>query len=196
MANVLNKVTRQYLLSVNTPEYSEEDWIINPDLSEVSGLAPHYWVVEGESVRSMTPAEMAVYDAANPAQPAAVSRLADGTPAYMYQGKAISINTQTVEYRQRTIGSKNFYVPTIAGSTGAKVVKNSVIKSLRVEADSGGFDLVLAADGRMLHTIHCLVGGVYEDVYLEVAAGESITCFVASAENVTNPSVTLHIAQR
>jgi len=47
MANVLNKTTKEYLLSVNTPDYSTEDWIINPDLSNVEDIPSKYWKIDG-----------------------------------------------------------------------------------------------------------------------------------------------------
>lgn len=36
----------QYLESVNTPDYPEADWVINPDLSAVEGVPQGYWVLE------------------------------------------------------------------------------------------------------------------------------------------------------
>ena len=41
MANVINKVTGQYLRSVHTPDYnSNSDWIINPTQSEIDTYTP------------------------------------------------------------------------------------------------------------------------------------------------------------
>jgi hypothetical protein len=45
-----NRDYRGYLLrvfSINTPEYSTDDWLINPDLSGVSGVPEYYWKVTG-----------------------------------------------------------------------------------------------------------------------------------------------------
>lgn len=42
MANVLHRVTRKYLRSVNTPKFSPAEYIINPDLSTLKGLAPFF----------------------------------------------------------------------------------------------------------------------------------------------------------
>jgi len=36
MANVLNKITKQYLKSVNTPDYPTSEWIINPIMPDCS----------------------------------------------------------------------------------------------------------------------------------------------------------------
>ena len=33
MANVINRTTYEYLESVNTPDYSEVDWLHDPDVS-------------------------------------------------------------------------------------------------------------------------------------------------------------------
>lgn len=58
MSNVLNKITRQYLISVNTPEYSTDEWIINPKLPQCD---KKFWIIEGEAVREMTPSEKTTY---------------------------------------------------------------------------------------------------------------------------------------
>lgn len=57
MANVLNRTTgltvpyrKDYRESVNTTDFSEADWIINPDLSAVEGFDSIYWDISGDSV--------------------------------------------------------------------------------------------------------------------------------------------------
>jgi len=46
-------------MSVNTPEYSTQDWIRNPDLSSVEGEADkRKWVIEGDLVRLATVQEV------------------------------------------------------------------------------------------------------------------------------------------
>jgi hypothetical protein len=68
MSNVINRTTKQYLQSVNTPDYPETDWISDPDLTAVEGVAQKYWKIEGDAVVAMTPAEQAqVNGAAVPA---------------------------------------------------------------------------------------------------------------------------------
>ena len=57
MADVLNRVTKQFLRSVNTPDYPAEDWIINPDLTEVAAVPWRYWKIVGDAVLPMTQAE-------------------------------------------------------------------------------------------------------------------------------------------
>ena len=54
MANVLHRITRQYLKSKNTPNYPVEDWIINPVLPNCD---KKYYVIEGNIVREMTQLE-------------------------------------------------------------------------------------------------------------------------------------------
>ena len=57
MADVLNRTTKTLLRSVNTPNYPTAQWIIDPDLSAVSGVPVEEWVIEGDAVRAMTTAE-------------------------------------------------------------------------------------------------------------------------------------------
>jgi hypothetical protein len=67
MASVLNRTTKQFLGSVNTPDFPPADWIINPDLSAVTGEPNKYWIIDppgSDIVRLATPAEQAVIDAA------------------------------------------------------------------------------------------------------------------------------------
>ncbi|RYD66146.1 MAG: DUF4376 domain-containing protein [Verrucomicrobiaceae bacterium] len=53
MANVLNRATNLYLESVNTPDYDVSEWVINPDLSEVEGFAPYYWIINPDDTVSL-----------------------------------------------------------------------------------------------------------------------------------------------
>ena len=54
MANVINRTTRQYLKSVNTPDYLENEWIKNPILPDCDSK---YYVIEGDIIREMTQVE-------------------------------------------------------------------------------------------------------------------------------------------
>lgn len=54
MANIINRTTKQYLKSVNTPDYPKSEWIINPVLPDCE---PIYYVIEGDVVREMTQME-------------------------------------------------------------------------------------------------------------------------------------------
>ena len=62
MANVLHKTTLQYLRSVNTPLYMDGNWIINPNLNAVQGLAAKYWKIVGEDVQAMDQGEKDAVD--------------------------------------------------------------------------------------------------------------------------------------
>jgi len=65
MSNVLNRVTKVFIESVNTPDYPIADWIVGPDLSAVSGFPPKYWTINADdTVTLMTVAEQAAVDAA------------------------------------------------------------------------------------------------------------------------------------
>ena len=64
MASVLNRTTKEVLPSVNTPDYSPKDWIINPDLTAVNGFPSKYWIITGDVVTLMSDVERAAVDAA------------------------------------------------------------------------------------------------------------------------------------
>ena len=57
MSNVLHKITKQYLKSVNTPDYMDGNWLINPILPDCEASE---WVVDGEIVRESTLEEIQV----------------------------------------------------------------------------------------------------------------------------------------
>lgn len=64
MASVLNRITKEYRASVNTPEFSAIDWIINPDISAVISQPSRYWKIVGDIVSLMSQAERDAVDAA------------------------------------------------------------------------------------------------------------------------------------
>jgi hypothetical protein len=64
MSDVLNRTTKQYIRSVNTPDYPDIDWLINPDLSSVISIPSKYWKIEGDLVVEMNSEEKAAVDAA------------------------------------------------------------------------------------------------------------------------------------
>jgi predicted NACHT family NTPase len=64
MANVLNRTTKQFLTSANTPDYPVEAWIIEPDMSAVVGFGSQYWVITGDVVSLMTQQQRDAVDAA------------------------------------------------------------------------------------------------------------------------------------
>lgn len=66
MSNVLDRRTLEYLISVHTPDYSERDYVINPDMSEVIKTPSRYWKLIGDVPSVMTQAEKDVVDANMP----------------------------------------------------------------------------------------------------------------------------------
>lgn len=81
MAAVLNRVTKVYLPSANTPNYNTVNWIINPDLAAVAGVPIIYWKITGDIVSEMSLAEKAVVDA-------------EALPAYR-QAVVVSVDRET-----------------------------------------------------------------------------------------------------
>jgi hypothetical protein len=75
--------------SINTPDYSTDDWLINPDLSGVSGVDCWYWKVTGTppggAVEEMTSGEKDVVDATRLANAKATRKpeLADEGDSYV-----------------------------------------------------------------------------------------------------------------
>lgn len=79
MSDVLNRTTKQYLISVNTPDFPTANWIINPDLSAVVGFEAKYWTITGDVVTLMSQAERDAVDAAEAAQAVQDRRTAANT---------------------------------------------------------------------------------------------------------------------
>lgn len=112
MANVLDPATKQLLFSVNTPDYP--GWIVNPDLSLVSGYPSKYWVINGETVTLMSDVDRAQLDA-DEAAAAETAKLAEITAAadeaITESAKAQSLfKSNTVEERLRALEFKIFGV--------------------------------------------------------------------------------------
>lgn len=62
MATVVHRTTVEVRYSVNTAVYDSGTWIINPDLSALSGVSSIYWKVSGDNVIEMTQAEKDTVD--------------------------------------------------------------------------------------------------------------------------------------
>jgi hypothetical protein len=65
MSVVVNKTTMKVLRSVNTPDYSTSDWLINPgSLASLisAGVPPEYWKVSGNDLAEMTASEKEAVD--------------------------------------------------------------------------------------------------------------------------------------
>jgi len=63
MAHVLKRTTKEYRTSVNDPDFSVVDWIINPDVSAVAGQPTKYWLINGDVVTLMDQSARDVIDA-------------------------------------------------------------------------------------------------------------------------------------
>ena len=57
MASVIHRTTNEYRDSVNTPDFLDPPWLINPDVSALSAVPRKYWKVVGNTVVEMTTAE-------------------------------------------------------------------------------------------------------------------------------------------
>jgi hypothetical protein len=62
--NVLNRTTKQFIQSANTPDYPVQDWIHNPDMLQVVGYESKYWIITGDNVYLMDQAARNAVDAA------------------------------------------------------------------------------------------------------------------------------------
>lgn len=61
--NVLNRTSKLFIESANTPDYPVAQWIHNPDLSAVQGWPSKYWVISGDDVLLMSEGERNNVDA-------------------------------------------------------------------------------------------------------------------------------------
>lgn len=64
MANVLNRSTKEFIVSANTVNYPVANWIHDPDMSAVDGFPSRYWTITGDTVSLMSQAERDAVDAA------------------------------------------------------------------------------------------------------------------------------------
>jgi len=62
MATVVNKTTKEQLRKKNAFNYSTDEWLINPDFSNVEHLPNRYWKVVDDQLVPMTQEEMDVVD--------------------------------------------------------------------------------------------------------------------------------------
>ena len=66
MGNFLHRVTKQHLISTSPNDLLEpiENYIDTPDLSAVAGFPNIYWVITGDVISLMAPAQRDAVDAA------------------------------------------------------------------------------------------------------------------------------------
>ena len=65
MSDVFNRTTGEFLQSVNTPAFDVADWIINPDLTAVTGNPVKFWIIDpvgSDTIRLANAAEQTVID--------------------------------------------------------------------------------------------------------------------------------------
>jgi len=62
MASAIQKSTMIYRESVNTPDFDNDEWILNPDLSAVTGVPRKYWKLVGDEITEMSDAEKDAVD--------------------------------------------------------------------------------------------------------------------------------------
>jgi hypothetical protein len=126
MADVVNRTTKQYLQSVNTPDFSPAQWIINPDLSAVAGQPSKYWTITGDVITLQNAGEQAATDAALAAAAATDAREATKDPVAatldpvgMQTRALIEIFNQRDNYLTNRIAELQSALDAVKASTGA-----------------------------------------------------------------------------
>jgi hypothetical protein len=196
VANVLSRTTGAYLASVNTPDYPETDWIINPDLSAVAGVAPCYWLVEGDSVREMTVEEKAAYDAAHVVIP--TNKLSDGTPSFVYQDIVVSVNVTTLVFAVKAANVRKFDIPFVTTGSTFSVERNRLIMSVAVSsAGADNYDLVAKING-VESTRFNVTAEVrkFTNLAIQLAEGEELSFSIESTSDISNPVILVDTAAR
>jgi len=214
VANVLNKITMAYLQSVNTPDYPETDWVINPNMSLVEGVPPCYWVlvtqqveigtdpetllpIYGEEylVREMADEEKAVYDAAH-VSIVSTNRLTDGTPAYMYRGFLVSVNTATLTFSVKTTGAKKFMVPFAATGNSYMSDRNRLITNVSMVAGCDNeLTLVAYIDGAEAGRWNLsATKRRVSDLEIELKEWQNLSFAVESDVDIVNPVILVDTA--
>jgi hypothetical protein len=102
MADVMHRQTREIRHSVNTPDYSSSEWLIDPDLSAVAETPPEYWIVDGDAVRPATESERAEIDAATAAPRLAAAKRARLATLAARQAEIDDVGVVVSEKRFRT----------------------------------------------------------------------------------------------
>lgn len=64
MGRFVNRTTKAYVPRGHTPDFPVEDWIQNPNLDNVIGVAEKYWKITGDKITEMSQAEKDVVDLA------------------------------------------------------------------------------------------------------------------------------------
>lgn len=202
MANVINRLTLEYLRSVNTPDYPEEEWIINPDLTGVEGVPKKYWKIDADSVVSMSQEEKDAYDLANPVV-IIRNHLLDGTPCFMYKGMAISTQQDVRVFTGATsqAGAKNFSLTCMLMSR-VFVPTNAIVRHVQLAGSCAAdtrFVLKISKNGSAESRELLLAAGqtfAEYDPDAMIEAGSSVEISVAGAKPIVNPVCILEIHRR
>lgn len=117
MANVINRKTKQYLKSVNTPDYPKSDWIHNPI---VPLCGPKYWVIDGDLVRAMDQSEVGEL------------KYSTESSVYLITDKQLSTNVNGHNYEGNTNAIINPSMPT-CNIKYTKVVDGQVVEMTKQE---------------------------------------------------------------
>jgi len=145
MSNVLNRASKEYLISVHTPSYSPVEWIINSPEALVlfdSGVPTIYWNIVGDAVSEMTQPEKDAVDALI----AAATTLEDRSDAIAGVNEISSIGTKD---RARIEGrnKRDNYLTTRMIEAQAKLVEvvtviaTSTGNLASMKADVAGIDI-------------------------------------------------------
>ena len=211
MANVLNRNTREYLVSVNTPDYPETEWIINPDLSQVESVPQIYWKVSGDTVISMTPSEIAAVDAereaaakAPPANPVPGERWfnQDANNLFAFdavRGHWLSVNKQTVIFsREGKLTEGSLGIGTIFTlDSGFLNPRRQIVVGVSAAISTGDqsktFEII--QDDTTIGSFQ-LVNGSYfaDDLNLDLAAGSTLRCHAIGKTQIRDPVVHFELA--
>lgn len=204
MANVLNKTTLEFRRSVNTPDYDEADWLINPDLTQVADLDSRYWVLEthnvdGDEIHAvvpMTEEQRAEVDNEGVKTYVQLTALDDGTPAYFKENTLISASPTTLVFAVKG-NAKKFIVPHAATGQNYVVAKNSVITRVTCSTQgSNAFDLVVMLEGEEAQRFAVSEQNKSFDCFIRIARDEALSLRVDSSQNVINPVVLVDLHSR
>jgi len=98
MSDVIHRTTLEQRVSVNTPDYPVEEWIINPDLSAVQGVAKKYWKIVGDDVQEMTQTEKDAVDAALDAIPETGGSVINSCPRWLLNNDQFDLHSTADTY--------------------------------------------------------------------------------------------------
>lgn len=128
MGNYLHRTTKQYLQSWSPNDLPEPlaNYIDDPDLSNVIGVPPRYWIITGDVISEMSQAEKDAVDAANlsTARDAAIQAEIDGLENVMRQLVKLMVNELNIlrqQFNTTTAESNQLTDTALADRTLAQV---------------------------------------------------------------------------